>query len=313
MNDMGEILAQARDRQGIETHSSFLGARVVWQCVSRRFELGLDECLFEIGLEIVKEADEIVFRRCHERALDVDHHESTGRCGASGVEMQILRLEIPVTEAKWRRFDHLSNPLEKPIHLVDFKRTRRTIQDQGNHPIEPFPALGLEQSSIEGACERGNQRRVPIEILKSRDEPTGFAVERSSLRSGCVAQRLVSDVFEQVNTLDGRVEEAARNGESRLFKKSADWLESRFGQPGWSVGDAAWDRQIRPIARPVVLDSGDQRARLLAVQEDAVKTACSHSPRHRFDSHGRATQPLSKQPREGGTILLREVHRAICA
>lgn len=78
MNDVGDVLAKARDRERIEALASDLDRGPVGQARECILEDVLNERLGQVDLEVVEQTREVVFRGGHECALDVDHDQSGG-------------------------------------------------------------------------------------------------------------------------------------------------------------------------------------------------------------------------------------------
>ena len=97
IRQMGDVLTEPHRRESIKTQSSRLEIGGVGQARQRFQEGLLDEVLIEIDLEVVEQADEVVFRGGHEGALYVDHHEPLGFAD----EVEIFGFEIAMREATW--------------------------------------------------------------------------------------------------------------------------------------------------------------------------------------------------------------------
>ena len=102
MDDVGEILGDSEEGQCSESPFRLVRWGRIRPFWTDLVEETLDPRVRGIGLHVMEQADEVVFRWRQEGALDIDQDEraiALRRAGRATSEMQILGLEVPMGES----------------------------------------------------------------------------------------------------------------------------------------------------------------------------------------------------------------------
>jgi hypothetical protein len=141
VDDVGDVFAKPRDGEGVEALLGCRGFGCIGELAAGLLEDLPNKAFVELDLEVVEDADQIVFRRRHEGALNIDHHESlAGRRD----QVKILGFEVTMGEALRGSLREVRNLRKERHRLTGFIVGGGAAEDQRDRPVEPFPGLALD-------------------------------------------------------------------------------------------------------------------------------------------------------------------------